>query len=167
MRLSLVVATDLDCGIGKNGTMPWPRLPRDMARFKAVTMGKPVILGRKTWDSIGKPLPGRNLIVVSRDPSFSTPSGVQLARDIPMALDMASAWGEDGVVAGGGEIYQQLLDRCERLHMTYIAGSYGCDTFFHAGSQWKPWHSEHWPADEKNSVDMRFADFVRPDGWTR
>lgn len=167
MRLSLVVATDLDCGIGKNGTMPWPRLPRDMARFKAVTMGKPVILGRKTWDSIGKPLPGRNLIVVSRDPSFTAPSGVQLARDIPMALDLASGWGEEGVVAGGGEIYGQLLHRCERLYLTSIIESYDCDTFFHAGFQWKQVSTKLYPADEKNPADMIFADFVRPEGWTR
>lgn len=162
-----MVATDLDCGIGKNGTMPWPRLPRDMARFKAVTMGKPVILGRKTWDSIGKPLPGRNLIVVSRDPSFTAPSGVQLARDIPMALDMASAWGEDGVVAGGGEIYQQLISRCERLYLTDIHDSYGCDTFFRHGFNWVQTSFEQHPADEKNPVDIAFSDFVRPEGWTR
>lgn len=162
-----MVATDLDCGIGKNGTMPWPRLPRDMARFKAVTMGKPVILGRKTWDSIGKPLPGRNLIVVSRDPSFTAPSGAQLARDIPMALDLASGWGEEGVVAGGGEIYGQLLHRCERLYLTSIIESYDCDTFFHAGFQWKHVSTKLYPADEKNQADMIFADFVRPEGWTR
>lgn len=167
MRLSLVVAMDMDNGIGKNGTMPWPRLPRDMARFKAVTMGKPVILGRKTWDSIGRPLPGRHLIVVSRDATFTAPSGVQLARDIPQALDLASGWGEEGVVAGGGDVYAQLLPRCERLYLTEIQGSYECDTFFQYVSDWKRTHFEWHPADDKNPVDMLFTDFVRPEGWTR
>lgn len=164
MRWSAVWCTEKRLGIGKDGTMPWPRLPRDLARFKAVTMGKPCVIGKKTWLSIGKPLPGRNLIVLSRDPDMVSPgAGVQVARDMQHAIDLASQWGQDGVVAGGENVYQQFLPLCERIYVTMLDESYECDTFAPI-VDWNEWTEvdlqEH-PADEKNPVRMTFVEYAR------
>jgi len=168
MKLSCIVAVDRDGGIGKDGKMPWPKLPRDMARFKSLTMGHPVIMGRKTWESIGRPLPGRQMIVVSHSlPLEGMAATVSVARDIPMALDMAAQWGKEAFVGGGGELYQQLLPRCERLFMTMIGGTFDCDTFFYEGEEWVGKGMDAHQADERNQVGMVFIDMVRPEGWSR
>lgn len=173
MKLSAIVALDLDAGIGLRGQMPWPRLPADLARFKAHTMGKPVLVGRRTWESIGRPLVGRHLIVVSRTLDASAAqAGVQIARDLPHALDLASQWGIEGVVAGGAVLYAALLDRCSELLVTVIHDRYGCDTFFPYGpfpgnvfapgkvgwaERWETADIESRPADAHNPVDMEFV----------
>jgi dihydrofolate reductase len=122
--LVLVAAVARNGVIGSNGGLPW-RLSSDLKRFKALTWGKPIIMGRKTFESIGRALPGRETIVATRDPAFA-PSGVLVARDLNAALDLAHerahALGANEIVIGGGaEIYAQTIKRASRLFITEVA----------------------------------------------
>jgi dihydrofolate reductase len=122
--LVLVAAVARNRVIGVNGGLPW-RLSSDMKRFKALTWGKPLVMGRKTFESIGRTLPGRETIVLTRDPAFA-PSGVLVAHELGAALDVAAdrarAMGADQIiVAGGGEIYAQTIARAQRLFITEVA----------------------------------------------
>lgn len=123
MDIVLVAAIAENGVIGRGNALPW-RLRSDMAHFRAVTMGKPVVMGRKTYLSIGKPLKGRTTIVVSRDPNFAA-SGVVVAQSLDTALSAARGdalrCGADAIViAGGGEIYAQIMDRATRLAITQV-----------------------------------------------
>ena len=137
MILTAIAAATVEGGIGLKGGLPWPRLPKDMARFREATMGKPMILGRVTWESIGRPLPGRRMIVLSGQPqgSLGLPSDVLHALDVRQALDMASTLGEECMVAGGGQVYGQLLPRCKRLLLTVVRGRYDFDTTLGLGAE--------------------------------
>ena len=122
--LVLVAAIARNGVIGANGGLPW-RLSSDLKRFKALTWGKPLVMGRKTFESIGRALPGRETIVVTRDPAFA-PSGVLVAHNLDAALDLAAkrarAMGTDEIIiAGGGEIYAQTIARARRLFVTEVA----------------------------------------------
>jgi dihydrofolate reductase len=121
--LVLVAAVARNGIIGANGGLPW-RLSSDLKRFKALTWGKPLVMGRKTFESIGRALPGRETIVVTRDPA-SAPSGVLVAPDIDTALDLAAerarATSADEIIIGGGaEIYAQTIARASRLFITEV-----------------------------------------------
>jgi dihydrofolate reductase len=129
----LVAAAAENGVIGRGNALPW-RLKSDMAHFRRLTMGKPVVMGRKTYRSIGKPLPGRTTIVVSRDPAFAAP-GIVVAPSFEAAL--AAAHGDalrrgtrDIIVAGGGDIYAQAMPLAARLHMTYIHRAVDGDAHF-------------------------------------
>jgi dihydrofolate reductase len=122
--LVLVAAVARNGIIGANGGLPW-RLSSDLKRFKALTWGKPLVIGRKTFESIGRALPGRETIVVTRDPTFA-PSGVLVAHSLDAALDLAAerayAVGADEIIIGGGaEIYAQTIARASRLFITEVA----------------------------------------------
>jgi dihydrofolate reductase len=122
--LVLVAAVARNGIIGANGGLPW-RLSSDLKRFKALTWGKPLVMGRKTFESIGRALPGRETIVVTRDPAFA-PSGVLVVHNLDAALDLAAerahAVGVDEIIIGGGaEIYAQTIARASRLFITEIA----------------------------------------------
>ena len=122
--LVLVAAVARNGIIGANGGLPW-RLSSDLKRFKALTWGKPLVTGRKTFESIGRALPGRETIVVTRDPTFA-PSGVLVAHNLEAALDLAAeracAMGADEIIiGGGGEIYAQTIARAHRLFITEVA----------------------------------------------
>ena len=122
--LVLIAAVARNRVVGANGGLPW-RLSSDLKRFKALTWGKPLVIGRKTFESIGRALPGRETIVVTRDPE-SAPSGVFVARSVEAALDLATerarATGADEIiVAGGAEIYAQTIARASRLLITEVA----------------------------------------------
>jgi dihydrofolate reductase len=122
--LVLVAAVARNGIIGANGALPW-RLSSDLKRFRALTWGKPLVMGRKTFASIGRALPGRETIVVTHDPAFAPP-GVFVAHNLDAALDLAAerarAMGGDGVIiAGGGEIYAQTIARANRLFITEVA----------------------------------------------
>ena len=122
--LVLVAAIGRNGVIGANGGLPW-RLSSDLKRFKALTWGKPLVMGRKTFESIGRALPGRETIVVTRDPAFA-PSGVFVARELDAGLDLAGeracALGAgEIIIAGGGEIYAQTIARARRLFVTEVA----------------------------------------------
>ena len=131
MPLSLIVSTAVDRVIGRDNQMLW-RIPEDMAHFKATTMGKPVIMGRKTFQSIGRPLPGRTNIVVSRDPGFAA-EGVEVVRDLEAALALAERHSKDDkeiMVIGGAEIYRQTLARADRIYWTEVHRTVDGDAYF-------------------------------------
>lgn len=122
--LVLVAAVGRNRAIGLDGRLPW-RLPGDLARFRTLTMHKPVIMGRKTYDSIGRPLPGRALVVVSRGPERPMPAGVELCPSIETALARGAAiaaerGSDEIVVAGGAAIYAALIERADRLCLTEV-----------------------------------------------
>lgn len=117
--------------IGRDGGMPW-HLPADLKHFKAVTMGHPVVMGRKTWESIGRPLPGRRNVIVTRNPDFR-PSGAETAPDLTTALQRCRDTGaEAAMVIGGGEIYAQAMPLADRIELTEIHAHIDGDTAFPA-----------------------------------
>lgn len=154
--LTLVVAVAENGVIGAKGGLPW-HLSADLKRFKADTMGKPVIMGRKTFLSIGKALPGRDNIVVTRDPNFEA-NGVLVAASVDTALEIAAKaaaarGASDVAVIGGGEIYNQLFQKADRIILTHVFASPDGDTLFPDINPdvWQLTESEGFPADEKNS----------------
>ena len=160
MIVSLIAAMDRNRLIGNRNRLPW-HLPADLAHFKQVTMGKPVIMGRKTYESIGKPLPGRTNIVITRSADFQA-EGVQIAHSLKQALEYAA--GEDEVmVIGGSSIYELALPEADRLYITYVDHSYQGDAWF-PDFDLEPWRvvsSEAHAADERNSTDYRFVTYER------
>lgn len=147
MKMSAVVACDLLMGIGKDNKLPWEKLKSDMARFRSITMGHPVIMGRKTWESIGRPLPGRTCIVLSGKDheSLRLPSEVKHAVDIRHACQIAKEHGEEAMVIGGGEVYEQMLPLCHRVYLTVVHLVHGCDTFFSLGKEISAHRIQHVP----------------------
>jgi dihydrofolate reductase len=126
-----VVAVARNGVIGAGPDIPW-HVPGDQARFKRLTLGHPLVMGRLTYQSIGRPLPGRTTLVVSRDPSFA-PAGVEVHRDVDTALDRALALdAELVVVAGGGQIYKAAWDRLDALEVTEVDAAPPGDVFFPA-----------------------------------
>lgn len=163
MKISLVAACTVgDQIIGKDGQIPW-RLPVDMKHFKETTMGKPVIMGRKTWESIpGKfrPLPGRQNIVVTRNKNFQAP-GASIAYSFDSALSMAS--GDECMIIGGSEIYKAAFPLADELIMTFVIGSrFEGDAYFPAiGSEWTQISSFFREVDENNKHPCLFVTFSR------
>ncbi len=133
--LSLIVATDRKNGIGINNTLPW-RLPEDLAFFKRTTTGHTIIMGRKTFDSIGRALPNRRNIVVTRNPDWQH-AGVEAVGSLAAAAALAGT--AEAFVIGGAEIYAQALPLAKRLIVTEIAAEFACDAFFPTldASQWQ------------------------------
>lgn len=141
--------------IGKDNQMPW-HLPADFVWFKKCTMGKPVVMGRKTYESIGRPLPGRMNIVISRDESLVI-DGVKTVTSIDAAIELAGDV-DELMIIGGGSIYQSCLKSADKLYLTYIDLQVEGDTQFPDwGEGWQETYSEHYSADEKNAYDMRFV----------
>ncbi|QDE70819.1 diacylglycerol kinase [Myxococcus xanthus] len=129
MKLSAIVAMAANRVIGAGNQLPW-RLPADLAHFKRITMGHTLVMGRKTYESIGRPLPGRTFIVVTRQRDFAPP-GVQVAHSVDEALSVAEASGDPEVfIAGGADLYAQTMDRVRRLYLTRIARDFPGDTWF-------------------------------------
>ncbi|WP_457300477.1 dihydrofolate reductase [Phyllobacterium sp. P5_D12] len=164
--ISFVVAIAENGVIGRENGLPW-RLSSDLKRFKATTMGKPIIMGRKTWDSLGRPLPGRTNIVITRDPAFSV-EGVIAARSIDQALMIAGSHaGADKVdeicIIGGGDIFRQSLNRADRLYVTWVLAEVEGDVVFPPidPKVWTEVSSEDFPAGEKDNYATRFAIYER------
>ncbi|WP_183255434.1 type 3 dihydrofolate reductase [Anoxybacteroides tepidamans] len=161
MMISLIVAMDRNRVIGKDNKLPW-HLPADLAYFKRVTMGHPIIMGRKTFESIGRPLPGRENIVVTRNRSFQ-PEGCTVIHSIDDIQKIAAERDEEVFVIGGAELFQASLPFAGRLYITKIDASFPGDTFF------PPFHEEDWclvssekgPKDEKNPYDYVFLLYER------
>lgn len=160
MSIALVVAVARNGVIGRDGTMPW-RLSTDLKRFKAITLGSPVIMGRKTWDSIGRPLPGRLNIVVTRQADFAAP-GATVAPSLEAAISLATQHapleGEIHVI-GGGQIYSEALDLADRLHVTHVETDVDGDAFFPHISEdlWQAVHQENVPAGENDEFSTRYV----------
>ncbi|RNC72712.1 MAG: dihydrofolate reductase [Desulfuromonadales bacterium] len=127
MIITLIAAMDENRVIGKDGSMPW-HLPDDLARFRAITLGHPVIMGRKTFASIGRPLPGRLNIVLTRQEGYA-PDGVVVARTLAEALTLAGAAGEV-FICGGGQVYRAAMPLAHRVLLTVVQGAFPGDTTF-------------------------------------
>ena len=155
MIISMIAAMADNRIIGKDNQMPW-HLPADFAWFKRCTMGKPVVMGRKTYESIGRPLPGRLNIVISRDETLKI-EGVTTVTSIEQALDVAGDV-EEVMIIGGGAIYAACLPMANKLYVTHIEAAIDGDTQFPDwGDQFKETYSEMYQADEKNAYNMRFT----------
>jgi dihydrofolate reductase len=155
--ISLIVAMDEQRGIGKEGKLPW-RLSSDLKRFRELTMGHHLIVGRKTFESIGKPLQGRQMIVVTHDENFKA-AGCIVSHSIDRAFDVARARGESEVfVIGGAEIYGQTLGIADRLYLTHVHAQVSADTFFPEFSKagWVEKQTAFQQADEKNQYASTF-----------
>ncbi|MEK4761078.1 dihydrofolate reductase [Viridibacillus sp. FSL E2-0187] len=134
--ISLIVAHDENNVIGLNNAMPW-HLPGDLAYFKRTTMGKPMIMGRKTFESIGKPLPGRTNIVITRDEEYAR-EGIVIVHSIEEALAQAEKESEEIMIIGGEQIFRMTLPMADRLYVTKIEKQYEGDTFFPSyGDEWQ------------------------------
>ncbi|WDG08025.1 type 3 dihydrofolate reductase [Vibrio campbellii] len=155
MIISMIAAMADNRIIGKDNQMPW-HLPADFAWFKRCTMGKPVVMGRKTYESIGRPLPGRLNIVISRDASLFI-EGVTTVTSIEQALEVAGEV-EEVMIIGGGAIYAACLPMANKLYVTHIEAKIEGDTQFPDwGNEFKETYSEAYQADEKNAYNMRFT----------
>lgn len=159
MTFSLIVATTQNNVIGKDNQMPW-HLPADLAWFRQNTTGKPVIMGRKTFESIGRPLPKRINIVLSRQPFEH--EGVTWKDSLESAVDFVKD-SEEIVLIGGGELFKQYLPKADKLYLTQIQAEIEGDTFFPElnWNEWKIEYDEYRQADENNVYDLRFLILAR------
>src|SRR5262245_11704011 len=147
--------------IGKDGQLPW-RLSADLRRFKTLTMGHTLIIGRKTYTSLGRPLPGRTSIVITRQASLDLPAEVLVVHSLAEALHHIGH-DDSPFVIGGGEIFARALPLAERLHVTWVEAEIDGDTYF------PPWNPDEWrlvseerhSADAKNQYDYTFATYNR------
>lgn len=160
MKISLIVAYGRNRAIGKDNRIPW-HLPADLALFKKTTMGCPVIMGRNTFLSVGKPLPGRQNIVVSRSGNVHH-DGINVVPTLEAALE-ACANSQEVFIIGGAQLYQSALHAAQRLYATEIDADFEADTFFPAldGKAWRESSREHHPADEKNAYALNFVVYDR------
>lgn len=157
-RIVLVAAMANDRVIGIDNTLPW-HLPEDLKHFKAVTLGKPVIMGRKTFDSIGRPLPGRLNIVITRQTDWQH-DGVTVAHSLPDALARAGDAPEVCII-GGANLYAQALPLADAMALTHIALDIAGDACFPAWDA-QQWHAEHQaPQVAANGLQYHFADYTR------
>lgn len=162
-RLSLIAALDRNRAIGRGNALPW-RLSDDLKRFKALTLGKPLLMGRKTAQSLGRALPGRRNLVLTR--SGQVPfAGMQAVGSTEQALEFAAADGAAELcVIGGGEIYALCLPAATRLFLTWVDTDVeGADAFFPRfdPAQWRETARERHRADERNEFDFEYVDYVR------
>lgn len=159
MTLSLIVAAATNNVIGRDNQLPW-RLPADLAWFRQHTLGKPVIMGRKTFESIGRPLPKRTNIVLSRSPYSH--EGVVWQPSFESAVDFLQD-SEEIMLIGGGELFRHYLPQADKLYFTQIQANMEGDTFFPAldWAQWRIEFDEYRPADAENPYDCRFLILTR------
>ena len=152
MKISIVVAMDTNGVIGKDNELPW-RLPADLQHFKKTTMGKPILMGRKTWESIGRPLPGRTNIVITRDSGYQA-EGCVVVNSIDAAM-LAASEQDEVMVIGGAEFYRQVLPRTDTIYLTRIHETFEGDTVFPElnAADWREVERSDQSADEKNPHD--------------
>lgn len=159
-HVTFVVAVADDGVMGAGNQLPW-RLPADLKRFKELTLGRPIIMGRKTYDSIGRPLPGRHNIVISRSPGVRI-DGCTVVSSVAAALAAAGSVPEI-VVIGGAEIYRLLLPWVDTIHLTRIHAAIPGDTFFPEldPAEWREKLVAHHPADERHAHGFSFIELNR------
>jgi len=166
-RLILILAMDRNRLIGRKNTLPW-HLPADLAHFKRLTMGKPILMGRKTWESIGRPLPGRHSIVLTSQPDYVA-EGATVVHSLEEAMAAAGEVPEIMVI-GGTRLFEQVLDRADRIELTLIDHVFEGDTWFpELGPEWREVAREEHAADERNPWAYSFVTLVRSEetGWPR
>jgi len=165
-NLSLIVAMSENNVIGRDGGMPW-HISADLRRFKKLTMGHTIIMGRKTFESIGRCLPGRITIVISRNTGFSLPPSNEVfhvTTSLNSAIELANNDSEAFAV-GGGQIYEAALPFVSKIYLTRVHARIGDGDTFFPRVDWKSWNrtrSEHHSANEKNDHDFSFEDYQRP-----
>jgi dihydrofolate reductase len=158
-RLNLIIARARNGVIGKDNAMPW-KIPGEQAHFKRVTMGHPIIMGRRTWQSIGRPLPGRRNIVVSRDPSFVAP-GAEVVANLDEAL-LRTQEATEVFVIGGAQLYAAALPRADRLLITEIDHDFDGDTTFPAPdpTNWRETARDHHAAIAERPFGVDYAEYT-------
>lgn len=160
-QLSLIWAMDENRLIGNNNALPW-HLPADLAFFKRTTMEKPIIMGRKTYDAIGRPLPGRQNIIITRDTAY-TAKGCDIANSIDEAMSLVPEEVQEVMLIGGASLYLQTLAQADALYITQIYHAFSGDTWFPEMdmSQWSEVYREDFEADEKNLHAYSFMQYQR------
>ncbi|MGH8762672.1 MAG: dihydrofolate reductase [Nitrosospira sp.] len=165
-RFSILVAMARNGIIGKDNALPW-RLPSDLKRFKALTMGHPIIMGRKTYESIGKPLPGRTCIIVTRQSGYVA-EGAIVVNSVTNALDVydkktVADMGAESFVIGGTEIFRQALPLCDRLYITEIQRDFDGDVVFPEFNyeEWREISRKKYRLAEDNGLEYDFVVFDR------
>ena len=162
MKISIIVAIADNGVIGSDNELPW-RLSADLKRFKALTMGHHLLVGRKTFDSIGRRLPGREIIVISRG-APALPDGVELAASVNGGIERARSCGEEELfIAGGASIYAVTLTECDRVYLTRVHGDVPGDVLFPKvdWSRWNEASRQEIPADERNEYPTTFSVYDR------
>lgn len=163
VNIAMIAAMANDRVIGADNAMPW-HLPADLAHFKRVTLGKPVIMGRKTYESIGRALPGRLNIVITRDSGYAlTDATVVTSPDAALAL-ASEQDAQEVMIIGGGNIYQQFLSMADTLYLTFIDLDVAGDTRFpdyHESGEWALADEQCMQPDEKNPYSYRFVKLIR------
>jgi dihydrofolate reductase len=164
MLVSIIAAVAQNGVIGRLGRLPW-RLSADLQRFKRTTMGHTLVMGRRTWESIGRALPGRRTVVVTRRPGYRIEdASVESAASLEAALKLATAAGErEAFIVGGGELYREALAKAGRMYYTRVNANVDGDTYFPAVN-WQDWRlieSEEHGADEKNEHAFAFEVYER------
>lgn len=156
MRIAIIVAMAENRVIGRNNQLPW-RIPADLGHFKMLTMGKPIIMGRRTHESIGRPLPGRDNIVITADRDYQA-DGCQVVHSIDQALEVAGDCAE-AMIIGGANLYRQTLEDADRLYLTLVKAEPQGDTWFPLieAQQWREIERETHNADESNEYDYDFV----------
>ncbi|WP_286240399.1 type 3 dihydrofolate reductase [Neptuniibacter halophilus] len=161
MKLAMIVAQAKNRVIGVNNKLPW-HLPEDLRYFKQVTMGKPIIMGRNTYDSIGRPLPGRTNIVITRQDDYA-PQGVKVVKSLEAALELAESvalidGADEAMVIGGAQIYAQALEKADRLYLTEVDAEIEGDAWFpeFARAQWQEIGREDFAAQGPNPYNYSF-----------
>ena len=159
--VTIVVAMAKNNAIGKDNQLLW-HLPSDLKHFKELTSGHPIIMGRKTFESIGKPLPNRTNIVISRKKDWFQ-EGILIVGSIKEAVKFAKKIDEEVFVIGGGNIYEQTIDLADKLEVTLVDAELGADTFFPKINEkvWQKTNEEYHQKDEKNEFDFCFQTFER------
>lgn len=162
MRISLLLAASENNVIGKDNKLPW-HLPNDLKYFKNLTWGMPILMGRKTFDSIGKPLPGRKSIVITRNKEWQH-EGVDVVHSLDEAAERATAYGAKEIfIIGGAEIFQSALPQADRIYLTRIHHHFDGDTFFPTlpPTQWQLASERFCEADEKNPYNHTYQVWER------
>ena len=161
MRVSLIVAMARNGVIGRAGALPW-KLSADLKRFKALTMGHTIVMGRKTYESLGRVLPGRTMVVVTSRERLQAPVAVRVATSLDAALQIASEESELFVI-GGGEIFELALPRANRMYVTWVEADIAGDVMF-PRVNWQDWREisrESHFADARNEYDTTFVVYER------
>jgi dihydrofolate reductase len=160
--IALVVAIAENRVIGKDNQLIW-HLPKDLQHFKKLTLGHPMVMGRKTFEAIGKPLPGRTSIIVTHQPNYAAPEGCIVAPSLEKALEHGLALDEQVMVVGGGEIYKQALPLAEIVYLTLVHESFEGDVVFPdlEADVWEVTDQEEHLPDEKHAYPFTFFTFRR------
>lgn len=162
MHISLIVAATENGVIGKDGKMPW-RLPAESAYFRNTTLGHPVITGRKNYEAMGRPLPDRLNVVITRSADYQVPAGVAVVHSLDEALDLPEVKNQPEVfIIGGAQIYDEAMSRADKLYLTTIHTTMDGDTYFRYNpSEWRQEWSEHHAADAENKYAFTLKRLAR------